>query len=159
MREIDSLDELYRDILLDHYRSPRNSEPLESPEAPDAAYARGEAINPFCGDEVRIQLSFANGRIDAVSISGVGCSISQASASLMGEAVKGRSLPEALAIVKAFRALMQGRSRSGDGAGGEIDLGDLMALEGVKRYPVRIKCSLLGWSALQDALNDFAPTG
>ncbi len=152
MREIENLDELYRDIVLDHYRSPRNSEPLESPDA------EGEAINPFCGDEVRIQISVADGRINGVSISGVGCSISQASASLMGAAVKGKSLSEALAIVEAFRALMQGRSRSGDGAAGEIGLGDLMALEGVKRYPVRIKCSLLGWTALEDALKDI-PAG
>ena len=149
MREIDSLDELYRDIVLDHHRSPRNSEFLESPDA------QGEAINPFCGDEVRIQLSVADGRIDSVSISGVGCSISQASASLMGEAVKGKNLPEALAVLEAFRALMQGRSRSVDGAAGEIDLGDLMTLEGVKRYPVRIKCSLLGWTALEDVLKDL----
>jgi nitrogen fixation NifU-like protein len=147
MREIQGLDELYRDIVLDHYRSPRNFEPLESPDA------EGEAINPFCGDEVRIQLSVVDGLIAGVSISGQGCSISQASASLMGAAVKGRSLPEALAIVEAFRALMQGRSI--DGAAGEIDLGDLAALEGVKRYPVRIKCSLLGWTALQDALKDL----
>ena len=146
MREIDSLDELYRDIVLDHYRSPRNSEPLEAPDA------EGEAVNPFCGDEVRIQLSVSEGRIDGVSISGVGCSISQASASLMGDAVKGQTLPEALKIVVAFRALIQGCSRSGDGAGGEIDLGELVALEGVRRYPVRIKCSLLGWTALEDAL-------
>ncbi len=149
MREIRGLDELYRDIVLDHYRSPRNSEPLESPDA------EGEAINPFCGDEVRIQLSIVDGLIAGVSISGQGCSISQASASLMGAAVKGRSLPEALAIIEAFRALMQGRSHSGDGTAGEIDLGDLVALEGVKRYPVRIKCSLLGWTALQDALKDL----
>ncbi|MCH8101891.1 MAG: SUF system NifU family Fe-S cluster assembly protein [Chloroflexi bacterium] len=146
---MDSLDELYRDIVLDHHRSPRNSECLESPDA------QGEAINPFCGDEVRIQLSVADGRIDGVSISGVGCSISQASASLMGEAVKGKNLPEALAVLEAFRALMQGRFRSGDGAVKEIDLGDLMALEGVKRYPVRIKCSLLGWTALEDAIKDL----
>lgn len=150
MRETEDLDELYRDVVLDHYRSPRNSEPLESPDA------EGEAINPFCGDEVRVQLSLVDGLIDGVSITGVGCSISQASASLMGEAVKGKNLPETLAIVKAFRALMQGRSRSDDDAGGEIDLGELMALEGVKRYPVRIKCSLLGWNALEDAVKVIA---
>ena len=147
MREIEALDDMYRDIVLDHHQSPRNSEPLESPDA------EGEAINPFCGDEVRIQLSVADGVIDDVSISGVGCSISQASASLMGAAVIGKSMADVLATVEAFRAQMEGRSV--DGAAAEIGLGDLVALEGVKRYPVRIKCSLLGWTALEDALKEL----
>ena len=141
MRELENLDELYRDIVLDHYRSPRNSEPLESPDS------EGEAVNPFCGDEVRIQLAVSDGLIDAVSIAGMGCSISQASASLMGSAIEAKTLPEALALLGAFRAQMEGRQVE-EG----VDLGDLAALEGVKRYPVRIKCSLLGWTALEDAI-------
>ena len=135
------LDDLYREILLDHYRSPRNRGPL------DGANARAEGSNPLCGDELALELRLdGEGRIDGVAFTGSGCSISQASSSLMTEYVKGRTAGEAIAGAESFRALM-----TGDGAAA-AGLGDIEALAGVRKFPVRVKCAALAWKTLELAL-------
>ncbi|MBM3959781.1 MAG: SUF system NifU family Fe-S cluster assembly protein [SAR202 cluster bacterium] len=143
MQDLGDLDSLYRELILDHHRSPRNTEPLISPDV------EVDAVNPFCGDEVKVQLKTSGGTLNGISVTGRGCSISQSSASMMGELVKGRSVEDAMRARRAFQALMKGEALTEDQL---ADLGDLEALQGVKRYPVRIKCALLAWSALEDAL-------
>lgn len=139
------LDDLYAEIILDHYRSPRNEGLLPEPDL------QAEGFNPFCGDRVVLTLALsASGRIERVGFEGEGCSISQASASIMTELLKGKSVGEAHGLNAAFRALMADAELP-DGQTPD-DLGELTALEGVKRFPVRIKCALLPWATLQDAL-------
>jgi len=146
------LEDLYREIILDHYRTPRNRGELESPPAIES---RGH--NPLCGDEITLFLLVDGDGDDAVvsdvKISGQGCSISQSSASMMTQAVIGKSVGEARAMIRRFRSMMgldDVESLPGDA---DIDLGDLEALQGVVKFPVRIKCAVLGWSTLADALD------
>lgn len=141
-----SLQEVYRQVILDHYRNPRHRQPLSDPDA------SSEGANPLCGDEVKIQLQLRDGRISAISVNGKGCSISQSSASLMGEAVSGSPIPEAVGLSNRFQGLMQVHPESS--ANGYADLGDLIALAGVRRYPVRIKCATLPWTTLEQALEN-----
>ena len=133
------LDELYREIVLDHHLNPRNSDVIDAPTH------EGEAINSFCGDEVHVKIRLQDVGIKELSIIGVGCSISQASASLMGEEIKGKTAEQIKGLAEKFNALMSGSADSMES--------DLDVLKGVKRYPVRIKCALLAWSALDDALS------
>jgi nitrogen fixation NifU-like protein len=138
------LDELYREIILDHYRSPRNRGSLEQPTA------TGEGDNPLCGDEVRVDLDIRDGRVFDVRFEANGCSISQASASMMTEAVKGLNLEEVDSLFETFKGMMY--------SAGEVDveaLGDLEALQGVRKFPVRVKCATLAWNTLQEALEEF----
>lgn len=136
------LRDLYQQVILDHYRAPRNFGALE----PVSSCAEG--YNPLCGDQVKVYLRTEDGRIDGLSFEGVGCAISTASASLMTEAVRGLERPQAEALLASFLALM-----TGDGeANAEVDLGKLEVLSGVKDYPVRIKCATLAWHALRAAL-------
>lgn len=141
-----SLQEVYRQVILDHYRNPRHRAPISDPDA------SSEGANPLCGDEVRIQLQLQDGRIGAISVNGRGCSISQSSASLMGEAVSGHPIPDALGLSGRFQDLMQ--VPADDSENGYADLGDLIALAGVRRYPVRIKCATLPWITLEQALEN-----
>lgn len=136
------LRDLYQQVILDHYRAPRNFGSLE----PVSACAEG--YNPLCGDKVKIYLRIDGDRVDGVTFEGVGCAISTASASLMTEAVRGLERPQAEALIASFLALMTG---DGNGAAG-VDLGKLEVLSGVKDYPVRIKCATLAWHALRAAL-------
>ncbi len=136
------LRDLYQQVILDHYRAPRNFGSLE----PVSACAEG--YNPLCGDQVKIYLRTDGDRVDGLTFEGVGCAISTASASLMTEAVRGLERPQAEALIASFLALMTG---DGDGAAG-VDLGKLEVLSGVKDYPVRIKCATLAWHALRAAL-------
>ena len=139
------LDDLYEAIILDHYRSPRNTAPVESPDI-DL-----EVNNPFCGDEFHIQMKVADDAVSEIGITGRGCAISQASASLLAELVEGKSSSEVRASVGAFRRLLQGEEISEE----ERDiLGDIEALSGVRKFPVRIKCALLSWVGLDDALKE-----
>ncbi len=139
-----SLDDLYQDVILDHYRHPRNRGRLEDPDVA----TRGH--NPLCGDRLELSLRLEGDRIADVKVEGKGCSISQASASLMTERIKGRSLEEVRALVSTFKGMLLEKRELSDE---EYDaLGDLEALEGVKSYPVRIKCALLGWNTLLEAL-------
>jgi nitrogen fixation NifU-like protein len=160
------LEDLYREIILDHYRNPRNRGELACPPA-----RRAEGFNPLCGDEIVVYLDLdPEGRVADVKIGGQGCSISQSSASMMSAAVKGRSLEEVRALNRAFKALMTiHESRleddEGDGSGTDtpvpdpsVDLGDLAALQGVVRFPVRIKCATLAWNTLATGLDELAPS-
>jgi nitrogen fixation NifU-like protein len=136
------LETLYQEIILDHYRHPRHRglrEPFD---------AEVHHVNPTCGDEVTVRVRIENGVVDDVSYEGLGCSISQASESVMTELVLGRSLAEALAVQEEFLALMQGR---GAVEPDEERLEDAVAFAGVAKFPARVKCALLGWMAFKDA--------
>jgi nitrogen fixation NifU-like protein len=128
-------DDLYREIILDHYRNPRHKRPVEP------ADLTVEAANPLCGDEITLTLRLDDGSVADVGFQGRGCSISQASASMMCEEVAGRSRDEAAALGHRFKDMLTA-------GGAPDDLGDLEALQGVRQYPVRIKCAVLPWNAL-----------
>ncbi len=138
-----SIDELYHDAILDHRRNPRNQAVLVSPDA----FAK--AVNPFCGDEVDIQLAFLKGRVANVGVQAVGCSINQSTASMLSEAVVGKTAEEIRHLSAAFEDIMNGESPSATDA---ASMNDLPTLSSVREYPVRIKCALLSWSALDEAL-------
>ena len=142
-----SIDELYHDAILDHRRNPRNNAVLDTP------HASSRAVNPFCGDEVDLQLAFSNGRVSGVGVQAVGCSINQSSASMLSEAVVGKTPDEIRHLATAFEGIMDGVSPSARDAAAMYDLPTLSA---VREYPVRIKCALLSWSALEDALGGYA---
>ncbi len=154
------LEDLYREIILDHYRSPRNRGELPSPPA-----RRVEGFNPLCGDEVVVFLDLEDDVVADLKIGGQGCSISQSSASMMSAAVKGKTLSEARALIRAFKGMMSihehrldGEEDGGEGAIAvthpEVKLGDLEALQGVVKFPVRIKCATLSWNTLQQGLDE-----
>jgi nitrogen fixation NifU-like protein len=143
------LDDLYREIILEHFRSPRNKGRLEKPDI------SAEGVNPLCGDQLKLSIALAGDRIIDLKIEGHGCSISQASGSMMTEAVKGKTIPEAQHVAQAFKALMLENGVTP----GDVDLGDLEALEGVKQYPVRIKCAILAWNTLLGGLATRAQGG
>jgi nitrogen fixation NifU-like protein len=153
------LEDLYREIILDHYRNPRNRGELPAPPA-----QRVEGYNPLCGDEIVVFLLVDGGTVSDVKITGQGCSISQSSASMMSAAVKGKSVEEARALIRAFKGLMSiHESRlEGDTDGEpetpepEVKLGDLEALQGVVKFPVRIKCATLSWNTLAQGLDEAA---
>jgi len=135
------LAELYQELILDHYRRPRNQGSLE-------AYTRRVALaNPTCGDELELDLLLDGDTIADVRFSGHGCSISQASASMMTQLVKGRKLTEAKALAARFSEMMHGSAE----AARDKALGEARALAGVARFPVRVKCALLGWNALEES--------
>ncbi len=146
------LDDLYREIILDHYRSPRNRGELDSPPAIES---RGH--NPLCGDEITLYL-LVDGEGDAatvadVKIGGQGCSISQSSASMMTQEIIGKPVAEARALIRRFRSMMGIDDVDLQPGDDDLDLGDLEALQGVVKFPVRIKCAVLGWNTLADALD------
>lgn len=143
MQPLEGLDELYEQIVLDHYRNPRRTGPLDGP-AVDI-----KVNNPFCGDEIRLQLKTgADGKVSEVSVAGHGCAISQSSGSVLTELVQGKNAAGLHDTVRLVRRLMKGEQLTG----AELDcLGDLSALSGVRKFPVRIKCALLAWSALEEA--------
>jgi nitrogen fixation protein NifU and related proteins len=182
---VTDLEDLYREIILDHYRSPRNRGELESPPA-----HRVEGFNPLCGDEVVVTVLVEDGCVTDIKFAGNGCSISQSSASLMSSAVKGKPLDEVRELIRTFKSMMSihetslgsdgsdGDGAEGDGAEGEgaegegsdgdgVDgtgngngfadvrkLGELAALHGVVKFPVRIKCATLSWNALAQGLDE-----
>lgn len=145
-----SLDDLYQEIILDHYKAPRNRAPDLDPHDVHVHHS-----NPLCGDELdlRLRVAGADGdqaTIDAVVFDGEGCSISMSSASAMTEAVTGRTLPDAADLAEGFRLMMHG-----EGLRREDDLLDGVAFQGVAKFPVRVKCALLGWMALRDAISTY----
>jgi len=133
-------DDLYREIILDHYRSPRHK------HAVSPADAHVEASNPLCGDEIDLSLRLAGDSIEAIGFQGRGCSISQASASMLCEAVSGMAANSATELAQHFRGMLMGEDGDHD------DLGDLEALRGVRTYPVRVKCATLAWNALLEGI-------
>jgi nitrogen fixation protein NifU and related proteins len=146
------LEDLYREIILDHYRTPRNRGELPTPPA---VVAQGH--NPLCGDEITVFLQLDGDTVTDVKVGGQGCSISQSSASMMSQAIKGRSVDEVRALVRRFKGMMsiEDADGNGDGAAAEVSLGDLEALQGVVKFPVRIKCATLAWNTLQQGLDEF----
>jgi nitrogen fixation protein NifU and related proteins len=144
------LEDLYREIILDHYRSPRNRGELPTPPA---VVAQGH--NPLCGDEITVYLQVDGDTVTDVKVGGQGCSISQSSASMMSQAIKGHSVDEVRALVKRFKGMMSIEDADGDGdePNADVSLGDLEALQGVVKFPVRIKCATLAWNTLLDALD------
>lgn len=142
------VEDLYKEVILDHYKAPRNKRGIEAPTC------SSKGNNPLCGDEVTVYVNVADGAVAEAAFEGQGCSISQASASMMTEAVVGRSLDEVHSLIKEFRAMMAGEAEPSEDA-----FGDLVALEGVRKYPVRIKCAVLGWDTLEKALEAGESTG
>ncbi len=165
------LEDLYREIILDHYRSPRNRGELESPPA-----QRVEGFNPLCGDEIVVTLEVTDDVVSDIKIAGSGCSISQSSASLMSAAVKGKPVSEVRDLIRTFKGMMSihestlpaAAAGGSDGSGppeAEIEplepeaididaLGELAALQGVVKFPVRIKCATLSWNTLAQGLDE-----
>jgi nitrogen fixation NifU-like protein len=140
------LDALYRETILDHARNPRNRQPVAAPDI------RGHMLNPFCGDEVWVDVALAGGRVSGVHVHSEGCAICQSSASMMGEALKGRTVPEMRALITAFTHMLRGKELT------DVDwalLGGLKAMQGVASFPVRVKCAVLAWSALEVGLDLF----
>lgn len=134
------LQQLYQEVILDHYRKPRNKGVI------DESTHQVTLNNPLCGDVVELQLTVRGGRIVDAAFEGSGCSISQASASMMTERLKGRQVSDALALDETFTRMLHGD----EAAAANEDLGDLRALAGVSRFPVRIKCALLAWNCLEE---------
>lgn len=136
-----SLEELYKEVILDHYRSPRNKGRLDPHDI------MLERNNPLCGDEIELYLKYDGDTVQGIAFEGKGCSISQASASMMTEQVQGLDAKKARALVESIKRMM-----AGEEDGDPNEMGDLVSLKGVVKYPVRIKCALLGWNTLQEAL-------
>ncbi len=166
------LEDLYREIILDHYRSPRNKGELPTPPA-----HRSEGFNPLCGDEIVVYVDVQGDVVQDIRIGGQGCSISQSSASMMSAAVKGKTLAEVRDLTSAFKGMMSIHEQSLDGEGegleesgdsglesdefdpdatAGVQLGDLEALRGVVKFPVRIKCATLSWNTLNQAFDELA---
>ncbi len=135
------VDDLYREVILDHHKRPRGQERLDDYDV------QAEGKNPACGDEVTLQLKFDGDRIDGVGVLARGCAISTSSGSMLAEIVDGLSIAEAREVAAAFKKVLHGETFPT-----EIDLGDLEALAGVQKFPVRIKCAVLPWVTLLDAI-------
>jgi nitrogen fixation NifU-like protein len=139
-------EDLYREIILDHYRHPRNLG-----EVPHAD-VKVQGVNPLCGDNIELTFLIRDGRIEDIKMSGNGCSISQSSASMMTEALKGKSLKDSHALAHAFKKMMTSQGQAMDLP---EEMEELTSLEGVRKYPVRIKCALLAWNTLLQGLQEF----
>ena len=137
------ISELYQEIILDHYRHPRGRGTLDEPKI------HHEGANPLCGDEVIIEFRVEDGRISDIRFSGRGCSISQASASMLVEMVKGKTLEEVRTLIQKVYSMLRGESTPDP-----QEMGDLSALAGVSHFPVRVKCASLPWHTLEEALNE-----
>ena len=141
------LEDLYREIILDHYKNPRNRGELPEPAI------SVEGHNPLCGDEITLYLDAADDIVRDVKVSGQGCSISQSSASMMTQAVIGRPVAEVRAVIRRFKSMMAIEEDGLEPSDTDISLGDLEALQGVVKFPVRIKCATLSWNTLIQALD------
>lgn len=132
-----NLDTLYRQVIMDHYKNPRNRGVLDDSIVVDMN-------NPTCGDRIRLTMKVEDGKVDDAKFEGEGCSISMASASMMTQAIKGKDIETALKMSKIFSEMMQGNEYDES-----VDLGDIEALQGVAKFPARIKCATLSWKALE----------
>lgn len=140
----EALNDLYREVILDHYQHPRHKGVIEPHDVEE------EGFNPLCGDQVTLQLKFDGETLKDIGIQGKGCSISQASASILSECVVGKTIQDVEGKVHFFKDLMQGKVSIDN-----QDVGDLEALEGVRKFPVRIKCALLAWTTLESGIAFF----
>jgi nitrogen fixation NifU-like protein len=138
-----NLDNLYRQVIMDHYKNPRNRGVLE-----DGSLTIN-MNNPTCGDRIQLTMKVEDGTVTNARFEGEGCSISMSSASMMTQAIKGRKVEEALKLSKIFSDIMQGKAYVDD-----IDLGDIEALQGVSKFPARIKCATLAWKAMEKGLQE-----
>ncbi len=141
-----SLEDLYQEIILDHYKNPRNKGKIENPDI------YRHAINPLCGDEIDISAKVENGVLTDVKFWGQGCSISQSSASLLTEALKGKTIEEAEHLIANFREMLAGHDFPDSS---ETDWGELEALRGVTKFPARLKCVSLAWNTAQEGIEGF----
>ncbi len=137
----DPLEDLYREIILDHYHSPRGNKKIENPDI------KNEGKNPSCGDEIELSLKLDDHKIDDISVACKGCAISVASGSLLAEAIKGKSIAEVKKIASVVKSMLKGEEVPPD-----ADLGDIEVLKTVNKFPVRVKCALLSWVTLIDCL-------
>ena len=138
-----NLDQLYRQVIMDHYKNPRNKGSLE-----DGSFTI-DMNNPTCGDRIHLTLKVEDGVVKDAKFDGEGCSISMASASMMTQAVKGKEIEKALKLSKIFSDMMQGNDYDDD-----VDLGDIEALQGVAKFPARIKCATLAWKAMEKGVQE-----
>ncbi len=139
------LDQLYRQVIMDHYKNPRNRGNLEANDSLTI-----DMNNPTCGDRIQLQLNVENDHITDAKFTGEGCSISMSSASMMTEAIKGKTLEEALKMSEMFSNMMLGKGVDED----DLDLGDIQALQGVSKFPARIKCATLAWKAMEKGIQE-----
>ncbi len=140
----ENLDELYRDIIMDHYRYPRGKKTIEDGDL------KNEGKNPICGDEIEVVLKLNGDQVEDISVECMGCAISVASGSMLVDAIRGKSIKEVKKIAKAVKSILKG-----EGTNGDFELGDLEALEGVNKFPVRIKCALLSWTTLVEGIKNW----
>lgn len=138
-----NLDQLYRNVIMDHYKNPRNKGSLEN------GNLTIDMNNPTCGDRIHLTINVEDGKVTDAKFEGEGCSISMASASMMTETIKGKNIETALKLSKIFSDMMQGKDYPDD-----LDLGDVEALQGVSKFPARIKCATLAWKAMEKGLKD-----
>jgi nitrogen fixation NifU-like protein len=146
--DVNPLDDIYQEVILDHYQRPRNKGVLTNPDISSRGF------NPFCGDEIILSIKLdSNGKAETILFDGQGCSISQASASMLTELLSNKNLDELKNVSYLFRSMMRGENLSSD----EMALIEgLEVLEGVKQFPIRIKCALLAWAALEDGIEEFS---
>ncbi|RFU67227.1 Fe-S cluster assembly sulfur transfer protein SufU [Bacillus sp. V59.32b] len=139
-----NLDTLYRQVIMDHYKNPRNKGSLEN----------GNLVvdmnNPTCGDRIRLTMQVEDGKVTDTKFDGEGCSISMSSASMMTQAIKGKDVETAMKLSNTFSAMIQGKEYDDNG----LDLGDIEALQGVSKFPARIKCATLAWKAMEKGLQE-----
>lgn len=138
-----NLDQLYRQVIMDHYKNPRNKGQLED------GTLTIDMNNPTCGDRIHLTMNVEDGKVSEARFDGEGCSISMASASMMTQAIKGKDIETALRLSKTFSEMMQGNDYPDD-----LDLGDIEALQGVAKFPARIKCATLAWKAMEKGLDE-----
>ena len=143
-RGVPKFDDLYREVILDHYRSPRGRKELQCPDV------ENEGLNPLCGDEVKIALKFEGDRVKDVAVNGRGCAISTAAGSMLAEVLPGKTREEIELLTQTVKRMMHEEIDTD-----EVDVGDLDALAGVRQFPVRVKCALLAWVTLAEALKSW----
>jgi len=141
---VEQLDELYREVILDHFKNSTHSGELSD------AQIRAEGNNPLCGDEMTFYLKLANGKVAQARFTGKGCAISQAAASMLSQQLEDKTLDEIRRIIEAMKGLMQGQEPDPT-----LDLGDLEALSGVRKFPVRVKCAALSWNVVEQGLKEY----
>lgn len=138
-----NLDSLYRQVIMDHYKNPRNKGVLED------GNLTINMNNPTCGDRIQLSMNVVDGIVTDAKFEGEGCSISMSSASMMTQAIKGKNIDDAIKLSKVFSNMMQGKEYDDD-----LDLGDIEALQGVSKFPARIKCATLAWKAMEKGLQE-----
>ncbi len=145
---MEKLDELYREVILEHYQRPARKGELPSPTV------SVNGANPLCGDELAYQMKLDGGRIAQIRFAGKGCAISQAAASMLADELEGKTPEQARALIRSLKAMMQGQEPASPD-----ELGELSALEGVRKFPVRVKCAALSWNVVEQALDSHEKAG